>query len=428
MGASKVTPTEVTARSVGSRFPMRSGGGVGESGSWSLTWEVRPVAGFEPGRVFAGHRIVRRIARGGMGVVYEAEDERLRRRVALKVITVDDDPRFRQRFVREARLLAEFDHPHVLPVFHAGEEEGLPYLTMRLAEGGSLRGLLGRGSLLPGHALRLLGQLAGALDALHRRGIVHLDVKPENVLLKGPAGDEHVWLADLGLARYVRGGAEPAEGVGTADYMAPEQWRGGEVGPAADVYAFAVVLRETLAGGDRDTLREVFERALAGCPEDRHSSAGAVLDAARAVLGSPPAEAGPACGASIDGGLLLSDPLTLGRPSARTASPKRWRRAVPLVPVLVAVLAWAGWSLRPDGSAPEAAPADSAALTVCAQHLTVRRDPLTQSRTRVLATLAPGDRFTVEAGTGRAWVYGRSSGSVSVRGWALRQWLRPRCP
>ena len=102
----------------------------------------------------------------------------------------------------EARLLAEFDHPHVLPVFHAGEDEGLPYITMRLAEGGSLRGLIGR-RLLPGHALRLLSQVADALDALHRRNVVHLDVKPENILLEGPAGDERVWLADLGLARSV---------------------------------------------------------------------------------------------------------------------------------------------------------------------------------------------------------------------------------
>jgi hypothetical protein len=389
------------------------------------------VAGFEPGRVFAGHRIVRRIARGGMGIVYEAEDERLRRRVALKVIMVEDDPRFRQRFVREARLLAEFDHPHVLPVFQAGEEEGLPYLTMRLAESGSLRGVLERGPLLPGHALRLLAQLAGALDALHRRGIVHLDVKPENVLLKGPAGDEHVWLADLGLAQNVRRGpASFADGVGTADYMAPEQWRGGEVGPAADVYAFGLVLQEALAEGP-EALREVFERALAGDPGDRHPSAGAVLDAARAVLGGSSAEAeaeaaaAASRGESIDGALLLSDPPTLGgRPPARTAPPRMLRRAAPLLPVLVVALAWAAWSLWPAGST---APRPAPTLTVCAQHLTVRREPLTATRTRVVATLAPGDRFTVEGSKGRGWVYGRSSGSATVTGWALRQWLRPRC-
>jgi serine/threonine protein kinase len=203
---------------------------------------------FEPGRVFAGHRIVRCIAEGGMGVVYEAMDLELQRTVALKVSTSS----VAERRFDEARLLAQFDHPHVLPVYHAGEEEGWPYLTMRLAEGGSLRGLLERGPRpLPGHALRLLAQVAEALDALHRRGIVHLDVKPENVLLSGPAGDERVWLADLGLARRVPREGDPASatGIGTFDYMAPEQRSGGEVGPAADVRVRTGAVRDADRAG-----------------------------------------------------------------------------------------------------------------------------------------------------------------------------------
>lgn len=402
------------------------------------------VTEFEPGQVFAGHRIMRRIARGGMGVVYEAVDERLRRRVALKVITVDDDPRFRERFVREARLLAEFDHPHVLPVFHAGEEEGLPYLTMRLAEGGSLRGVIELGPL-PGHALRLLSQLADALDALHRRGIVHLDVKPENVLLKGPAGDEHVWLADLGLARPVSVVLSTG-GTGTVDYMAPEQWRGGgEVGPAADVYAFGLVLYETLTGRplhvlDRGSplgpdgdpaLREVFERALAREPGERHPSAGAVLDEARAALGDR-APSGTSAPGSIAGELLLSGSTRGAKPSGATKGGRRtWWPAMAGVPVFVAALAWVGWSLWPapaPGVHPARTPAAGRAqLTVCARHLTVRRDPRTASETRIVATLAPGDRFVVEGSRGRGWVYGHSSGSTTATGWALHQWLRPRC-
>lgn len=406
--------------------------------------------------MFAGHRLVRRIARGGMGVVYEAEDERLRRRVALKVVTADDDPAFRRRFVREARLLAEFDHPHVLPVFHAGEEEGLPYLTTRLAEGGSLRGVIDAGPPLPGHALRLLGQLAGALDALHRRGVVHLDVKPENVLLSGPAGDEHVWLADLGLARPVHGTATSSGAVGTVDYMAPEQWRGGgDVGPAADVYAFALVLHETLTGhplhvldrgsplrlGHAPELREVLERALARDPADRPPSAGAVLDEARAAVGAragPGAAAFPADAGSIAGELLLSGSrgpvdTEVTRHAARTEGARRrtvrWWPALAGVPVAVTALAWAGWSAgTPPVRTPSAVPsAEPSGLTVCARHLTVRRDPRTRTRTRILATLAPGDHFVVLGGRGTGWVYGRSSGSAVATGWALSQWLRPRC-
>ncbi len=388
------------------------------------------VTGFEPGQVFAGHRIVRRIATGGMGVVYEAVDEHLRRNVALKVITSGEagDARFRRRFVREARLLAEFDHPHVLPVFHAGEDEGLPYLTMRLAEGGSLRGLIDRErGLLPGHALRLLSQVADALDALHRRDVAHLDVKPENILLEGPAGDERVWLADLGLAR---SGADPAAGpaepTGTTDYMAPEQWR--DAGPAADVYAFALVLYEALTGGPLDrgnpprvtpALRPVFERALAHDPGERQTSAGAVLDQARAALTVPAGEPVAVEGGSIAGDVLLS--------SAPPRAPFPWRRAAMIgVPVLAcAVAVWGFW---PSAAPPPSAPRPAAStLLVCAQHLTVRQDPSRQEHTKVLATLAPGDSFVVEGAKGSAWVYGHSAGSATVTGWALRHWLRTRC-
>ncbi len=248
----------------------------------------------------------------------------------------------------EARLLAEFDHPHVLPVFHAGEDEGLPYITMRLAEGGSLRGLIGR-RLLPGHALRLLSQVADALDALHRRNVVHLDVKPENILLEGPAGDERVWLADLGLARSVPPLSPPSLHPHSATPIVPP-----------DVYSFALVLyepsrRPLLERGTpmrlacAPSLRVVFERALAHDPGERHPSAGAVLDHARAALTAGTGEEVPVDGGSIAGHALLSGTpsVTSVAPTAE-ASPRRLWPAVIAAPVLACAVAGTVWAVWPS--------------------------------------------------------------------------------
>jgi hypothetical protein len=205
------------------------------------------------------------------------------------------------------------------------------------------------------------------------------------------------------------------------------------------VYAFGLVLYETLTGRplhvlDRGSplgpdgdpaLRELFERVLAREPGERHPSAGAVLDEARAALGDR-APSGTSAPGSIAGELLLSGSTRGAKPSGATKGGRRtWWPAMAGVPVLVAALAWVGWSLWPapaPGVHPARTPAAGPAqLTVCARRLTVRRDPRTASETRIVATLAPGDRFVVEGSRGRGWVYGHSSGSTTATGWALHQ-------
>jgi DNA-binding beta-propeller fold protein YncE/predicted Ser/Thr protein kinase len=244
----------------------------------------------------AGYRIDALIARGGMGVVYRATHLGLERPVALKVIARElaDREGFRERFLRESRLAARLDHPAVVPVYDSREVDGELIVAMRLVEGGDLRKAIDRdGPLQPARAIALLGQVAEALDAAHAAGIVHRDVKPHNILVEG----DRAYLSDFGLAKALgESGAQQsgASVVGTAEYMPPEQWRGGSVGPAADVYSLGCVLYEALTGivpfarKEADTEPEipegldvVIERAAAKDPDERYPSAGALIAAAR---------------------------------------------------------------------------------------------------------------------------------------------------
>ncbi len=163
-----------------------------------------------------------------MGVVYRATHIALEREVALKVIArhLADDEGFRERFLRESRLAARLDHPSVVPVFDAREEEGELIVAMRLIGGGDLkRRIKDEGPLPPAEAVDLLAQIASALDAAHGLGIVHRDVKPHNILLEGR---DRAFLTDFGLAKAVgdSGVLSGASIAGTVEYMSPEQWRG----------------------------------------------------------------------------------------------------------------------------------------------------------------------------------------------------------
>jgi serine/threonine protein kinase len=195
-----------------------------------------------PGSVFAGHRIEAVAGRGGMGVVYRARQLSLDRIVALKVIApaLMADEAIRHRFLRESRVAASIDHPHVLPIYYAGEDAGVAYIAMRHVAGDDLRTLVRRnGPLEPARAARIVEQVAAALDAAHASGLVHRDVKPANVLL---GQGEHAYLTDFGLTKHVlsEGGAtKPGHWVGTLDFIAPEQIRGERVDARADVYALA---------------------------------------------------------------------------------------------------------------------------------------------------------------------------------------------
>ncbi|MEV7580552.1 serine/threonine-protein kinase [Streptomyces erythrochromogenes] len=262
------------------------------------------------GQRIAGYKIERMIGRGGMAVVYCAKDLRLDRTVAIKLIAPERarDDTFRRRFTHESRVAASIEHPHIVPIFEAGETDGVLYIAMRYVPGLDLRGLLDREGPLPvTTALRIAAQVASALDAAHDHELVHRDVKPGNILVAaGPDRDhpEHIYLTDFGLTKKslsLSGFTTAGEFVGTLDYMAPEQISGRPVDGRCDQYSLACVVYETLAGGppfvrEEDAALlwahqydsppplterrpdiapaadEVFSRALAKVPEDRYGS------------------------------------------------------------------------------------------------------------------------------------------------------------
>jgi streptogramin lyase/predicted Ser/Thr protein kinase len=268
------------------------------------------------GTELAGYRIQSVVGKGGMSVVYLAEHERLHRKAALKVLAPElaENESFRDRFLRESEIAAQLDHENVIPIFDAGEADGVLYIAMRYVEGTDLRERLKRdGALEPVRALAILAQVAGALDAAHGRGLVHRDVKPANVLL---AGSEHVYLADFGLSKQassISGLTATGQFVGTVDYVAPEQIQGDSVDARADEYALGCVLYECLTGetpfprsssiavlwahvedeppslvATRPELPEaldaVMKRALAKNPDERFGSCRELVEAAREAI------------------------------------------------------------------------------------------------------------------------------------------------
>jgi serine/threonine-protein kinase len=205
------------------------------------------------GATFAGCRVEALIGHGDMGAVYRAEELALQRPVALKVILPEysGDERFRERFRRESRIAAAIDHQNVIPVFDAGDENGVLYIMMRLVEGTDLRQVIAQdGALRPLRAARIVRQVGAALDAAHARGMLHRDVKPSNVLL---GRGDHVYLSDFGLAKPAdgeggRGLTRQGTVVARAEYVAPEQVLGQRVDARADVYALGCLLFESLTG------------------------------------------------------------------------------------------------------------------------------------------------------------------------------------
>jgi len=206
------------------------------------------------GTELAGYRIESLLGWGGMSVVYLAEDLRLKRRVALKLLAprLAEDASFRERFLRESELAASIDHPNIVPIYEAGTAEELLFIAMRYVEGGDVKARLRGGRLDPRQANGLLAQIASALDAAHARGLVHRDVKPSNVLLDTgtrPDGSDHVYLTDFGLTKRVsdetaRG--EDGQLLGTIDYVAPEQIADEEIDRRAEMYSLGCVLYECL--------------------------------------------------------------------------------------------------------------------------------------------------------------------------------------
>ncbi|HEX4345001.1 MAG TPA: protein kinase [Solirubrobacteraceae bacterium] len=298
-----------------------------------------------PGDVFVNHRIEGLAGRGGMGVVYRATDLDLDRIVALKVIApaLADDPDFRARFVAESKAAASIEHPHVIPLYYAGERGGVLFIVMRYVDGPDLRALVrAQGSLDPERAALIVSQIGGALDAAHAHGLVHRDVKPANVLL---GEGDHAYLTDFGLTKREAstGGVSRAGGwVGTLGFVAPEQIRGERVDARTDVYALGCVLVHALSGGapylrdsDEATLwahlnappptdrvppefAAVVERALSKDPADRYPSAGDLGRAALAAAGRSGAT-GPERNVARGEAAPEGTPQTL--PTARVSMP-----------------------------------------------------------------------------------------------------------
>jgi serine/threonine-protein kinase len=201
------------------------------------------------GTTLGGFRIEGVLGQGGMTAVYEATQLSLSRRVALKVLSpaLGGDTEFRTRFQREALLQARLEHDHVVAVYEAGEADALLYIAMRLIRGPNLKQLIRSRELGDERSLRLLTQVAGALDAAHESGLIHRDVKPQNILI---GGGDHAYLADFGLTKAPEHVALTATGrfMGTLDYTSPEQAKGEAATAASDVYAFAAVVYECLTG------------------------------------------------------------------------------------------------------------------------------------------------------------------------------------
>jgi len=279
-----------------------------------------PLTGLAPGARVAGYLIEELVGVGGMAAVFRARDVGLGRLVALKLLT--GDQAIRQRFAGEALAAAAVDHPHIIPVYAAGEADGYQYIAMRFVAGEDLHALVRReGGLSARRVAAFISPVASALDAAHEVGLVHRDVKPANILVDArPGRPEHVYLSDFGVARHLRSIGSltvPGQFLGTPDYAAPEQASGQPVDGRADQYALACVAYELLSGSvpfKRDEpmmvlyahvsapppkltaarpdlpadADEVLARAMDKLPERRYESCGDFADALRDALGFEP--------------------------------------------------------------------------------------------------------------------------------------------
>jgi serine/threonine-protein kinase len=344
-----------------------------------MSWDI-PI-----GTEFAGYRITGVIGHGGMSVVYTAEHLSLGRVVALKVLSppLASDDEFRERFVRESKLAAALEHPNIIPVYDAGEAEGLLYIAMRHVNGGDLGSLIKANAPLGlGQTIYFIEQVAGALDHAHRQGLVHRDVKPANILVETPS--DRVYLTDFGVVKQTStpGLTKTGYFLGTFAYAAPEQIERRPIDGRTDLYALGCVLHECLSGKPPfdavteasmlhahlveppprltdvrpdlpHTIDDVIATALAKAKEDRYATCGELVKALRAVSLGTSVEPTPAPVARTVPETVLARSETPAEPPPVTPPPAE----PPLVPPLPA----APLDDRPPAAVPAAAAAAAAA-------------------------------------------------------------------
>ncbi len=326
------------------------------------------------GQRLGRYRVIAPLGRGGMAAVFRAEETSLGREVALKVLPAElmEEPGFLERFEREAQLIARLEHPNIVPLYASGIDDGIPWMALRLMTHGTLQDRLQAGDLGIEEGLALFGQVARALDYAHARGVLHRDLKPQNVLL---GTDVSACLADFGIAGMLSGRSDltgTGMMLGTPSYMAPEQALAQDLTPACDYYPLAVMLYRWLCGQvpfDADTplavmmkharepvpvepmqglpeaVQNVLLSGLAKQPEERGNSAQAMIQALAPALQSDTLPT-----------VVQERPVEL-RDSTRHAGPsdfgvgraRPWRRVVPALLVLGMILA-GGWYWMPRGS------------------------------------------------------------------------------
>ena len=324
-----------------------------------------------PAQKFGRYRLVEQLGRGGMATVFRARDPEFDRDVAIKVLPEEllQDPEFRSRFQREARAIARLEHPAIVPVYDIGEEHGQPFLVMRFMPGGTLGQKLAKGPLPIAADLAVVRRVSAALDEAHRRGMVHRDIKPGNILFDSY---NEAYLSDFGIVKWSQASTTlTGTGmIGTPAYMSPEQSEGrSDVGPPADIYALGVVLFQMLTGRlpfEADTpiglalkhireavpqltaidptapaaTQEVIERAMAKRPEARYPTAGHLARALEKAVSTS--------GQAADAGATAAereerDATSRARPSPplplspTLRASRRHVRALPVVVVLTVV-------------------------------------------------------------------------------------------
>ncbi len=356
---------------------------------------------FEAGSKFAGYTVVSRLGRGGMATVYLVREEGLDRLVALKVLPEQlvDDQQFGPRFEQEARVIGSLDHPHIIPLYRYGITEDVPWMALRYVDGGDFATRLIARPLALAEGFSILRGVASALDYAHRKGVVHRDIKPQNILL---TSEGNSYLADFGVAKLLQasnvshtliGGI-----VGSPAYMAPEQAQGHAIGAHTDIYSLAVICFQWMTGSlpfEADTphailLKHVLEplpvealgllspavaaalqRGMAKRPEDRFPTAGQLIVALEQAMFAPMSTTLDGLPALTPSGLRavsgmdrrLDTPTTLSRPVvepvARTETPTTLTRAV-VDPAPPAAPRLERWPPPPDVAEPVPAPAWSA--------------------------------------------------------------------